>query len=114
MDFFISETGLNPNKQVQQLTEADFQRLLKTLSMTRFPITGAGDYSSSQLTAGGVATEDLDPNTLESKIVPGLFIVGEAIDVFGPCGGYNLHIAFATAYLAGKTLAESNNKFKET
>ncbi len=114
VDFFISETGLNPNKQVQQLTEADFQHLFKTLSMTRFPITGAGDYSNSQLTAGGVATEDLEPNTLESKIVPGLFIVGEAIDVFGPCGGYNLHIAFATAYLAGKTLAESNNKFKET
>ena len=109
VDFFIAEAGLEPDKVLRALTEADFEKLIRTLSMTRFDITGAGDYSNSQLTAGGVSAEELDPNTLESKIVPGLYIIGEAIDLFGPCGGYNLHIAFATGYLAGKTLAELND-----
>lgn len=106
VDFFIKEADLKPQKALRAITEEDFQKLIQTLSMNRFDITGAGDYSNSQLTAGGVATEELNPQTLESKMVPGLFIVGEAIDLFGPCGGYNLHVAFATGYLAGKTLAE--------
>jgi predicted Rossmann fold flavoprotein len=106
VDFFINEADLKPQKALRAMTEEDFQKLIQTLSMNRFDVTGAGDYSNSQLTAGGVATEELNPQTLESKIVLGLFIVGEAIDLFGPCGGYNLHVAFATGYLAGKTLAE--------
>ena len=106
VDFFINEADLKPQKALRAITEEDFQKLIQTLSMNRFDITGAGDYSNSQLTAGGVAAEELNPQTLESKMVPGLFIVGEAIDLFGPCGGYNLHVAFATGYLAGKTLAE--------
>lgn len=106
VDFFINEADLKPQKALRTMTEEDFQKLIQTLSMNRFDVTGAGDYSNSQLTAGGVATEELNPQTLESKIVLGLFIVGEAIDLFGPCGGYNLHVAFATGYLAGKTLAE--------
>lgn len=109
VEFFINQAGLNPQKPLRALTEEDFQKLIQTLSMNSFDITGAGDFSNSQLTAGGVATEELNPNTLESEIVPGLYIVGEAIDLFGPCGGYNLHVAFATGYIAGKTLAELTN-----
>lgn len=108
-DFFIAQSGLTPDKRVHYLTEADFQRLLFVLSMQRFEITGAGDYSNSQVTAGGVASEEIDPDTLESKIVAGLYIIGEAIDVYGPCGGYNLHMALATGNIAGKALAELTN-----
>ena len=108
-DFFINQSGLTPEKRVRNLTEADFQQLLFVLSMQRFEITGAGDYSNSQVTAGGVASEELEPGTLESKIIAGLYIIGEAIDVYGPCGGYNLHIAFATGTIAGRALAEMTN-----
>ena len=109
VDFFLAQAALNPQKLVQELTEHDFQALIQTLSMTRFDITGAGDFSNSQLTAGGIATEELDPYTLQSKRFAGLYVIGEAVDIFGPCGGYNLHIAFASGYLAGKSLAEMNN-----
>lgn len=109
VDFFITQTALAPEKSVHQLTETDFQQLLSVLSMQRFDITGAGDYSNSQITAGGVASEELEPSSLESKIHHGLYIIGEAIDVYGPCGGYNLHMAFASGTIAGKTLAELTN-----
>lgn len=109
VDFFIAQSALSTDKKLRDLNEADFQKLLFTLSMWRFEITGAGDFSNSQLTAGGVATQELDPHTLQSKRLPGLYVIGEAVDIFGPCGGYNLHVAFASGYLAGKSLAEMNN-----
>ena len=64
------------------------------------PVIGDMGFDGAQVTAGGVATEDFDPVTMESKLVPGLFAAGEVLDVDGDCGGFNLQWAWSSGYAA--------------
>ena len=75
------------------------------LSDMRLTVKGLKGWNEAQVTSGGVSLEEIDENTMESKIVPGLFITGETLDYDGPCGGYNLHNAWLTGIKAGKGLA---------
>lgn len=79
-------------------------RLLKACELN-FEVTGAGGFDRSQASAGGVCLAEVDPRTMQSRLIPGLYLVGETLDVVGECGGYNLHFAFGSGYLAGKYLA---------
>lgn len=81
------------------------ERLTTALSDTRLAVKGVRGYEFCQVTAGGVDPAEVDPRTLESRIVSGLYLVGETLDVVGPCGGYNLHYAFASGALAGRASA---------
>jgi predicted Rossmann fold flavoprotein len=76
--------------------------LIKTLPLT---IVGARPMEEGTVTRGGVVTDEIDPKTMGSKVCPGLFFAGEVIDVDGPCGGYNLQIAWSTGALAGRMAA---------
>ena len=67
-------------------------------------ISGYKGYDMAQITAGGVSTKEIIPETLESKWLRGLYIVGELLDVDGTCGGYNLQWAFTSGYIAGKQI----------
>ncbi len=71
-----------------------------------FTVTGTRSWKDAQVTSGGVSLEDIDPVTLESKRVPGLFFAGEILDIDGPCGGYNLTWAFASGRSAGSAAAK--------
>jgi len=75
--------------------------LLKNLTFT---ITGVRPIEEAIITRGGVNTKEINPSTMESKIVNGLFFCGEVIDVDAYTGGFNLQIAFSTAYLAGNNV----------
>ncbi len=75
------------------------------LSDLRLTVRGLKGWNEAQVTAGGVSLDEVDMNTMESKIVPGLFITGEMLDYDGPCGGYNLHNAWLTGIKAGRGLA---------
>ena len=68
----------------------------------RLSVSGVKGFEAAQVTAGGIATEEVSPATMESRIIPGLFITGEILDVDGDCGGHNLYFAFATGLLAGR------------
>ncbi|MDE5955363.1 MAG: NAD(P)/FAD-dependent oxidoreductase, partial [Bacteroidales bacterium] len=72
-----------------------------------FEIAGFGGYERCVVTAGGVSLEDVTAKTLESKVVPGLYFAGEVLDLDADTGGYNLHTAFATGYLAGESAAKA-------
>lgn len=72
----------------------------------RVNITAVNGFEKAQICAGGVRTAEVDPRTMESKLVKGLYLTGELLDVDGICGGYNLHFAWATGTLAGITAAE--------
>jgi predicted Rossmann fold flavoprotein len=78
------------------------QRSALVMNCTEFPLTVAalGDYKIAMATRGGVALEGVNPKTMESKIVPGLFFAGEVLDIDGDTGGYNLQTAFSTGFLA--------------
>jgi hypothetical protein len=71
------------------------------LSAWDLPITGTQPWHRAQVTAGGAVAGEIDPGTLGSKIVPGLFLAGEVIDVDGDCGGYNLQWAWSSGFVAG-------------
>ncbi len=74
-------------------------------SPPRFTITATRGFKEAMVTAGGVALSEVDPKTMQSKIVPGLYLAGEVLDLTGPSGGYNLQLAFSTGHLAGTSAA---------
>lgn len=86
------------------------QRLARALKHWRFEIAGYVGYERSVVTAGGVSTGEISPRTMECRTIPGLYLAGEVLDLDADTGGYNLHIAFCTGFLAGKTAAEALTK----
>lgn len=88
-------------KQRQMLIE----KCIELLKETVVPITDCKSYAQAQVTAGGISTLEIHPDTMESKLVPGLFFAGEIIDVDGMCGGYNLQWAWSSGNVAGKFAA---------
>ena len=90
-----------------RLVIADLERLTGLLQAIRLPVKGARDFEYCQISAGGVPVDEVDPLTLESRRVKGLYLTGETLDVVGPCGGYNLQYAFSSGALAGMAAAKS-------
>ena len=76
--------------------------LLKILTATPLTISGHDGFKMAMITRGGVSLKDIDPNTMKSKVIDGLYFCGEIVDIDGPCGGYNLQWAFSSGYLAGR------------
>lgn len=87
------------------LSAREKQGIADILTDWRFKIRGTRGWSSAQVTAGGVDTAEVDPNTMESKLVQGLFLAGEILDIDGQCGGFNLQWAWSSGYIAGQNAA---------
>ncbi|MBQ8571926.1 MAG: aminoacetone oxidase family FAD-binding enzyme [Ruminococcus sp.] len=96
----IKSARISFDKKVKDLTEREIKTLAKLINNFDFNISGLADFNNAQLTKGGVKGDEINPDTMESKKIKGLYIIGEAIDCNGDCGGYNLHFAFATGYIA--------------
>lgn len=88
-------------KRLHQITGEERKRLLGFLKNLTFNITGTGNYEEAIVTQGGVNLKEINPKTMESRIVKGLYIVGEVLDLDADTGGYNLQLAFSTGYAAG-------------
>ena len=87
------------------LTELNWEQLIAVVEICHafiLPIVGNMGMDGAQVTAGGIVTREFDPNTLQSRIVPGLYACGEVLDVDGDCGGFNLQWAWASGMLAGQ------------
>ena len=98
----FAESGVPADRTVAQLRREERLSLLSALCSWPLPYTGDEGYKKAEVTGGGVALNEIVPQTMESRLRPGLFICGEALDVFGPIGGYNFHWAWATGRLAGR------------
>lgn len=98
-------SGIPPELPVHQVSRRQRQDLAALLTDMKVTIRGVRPLSEAIVTAGGVATKEIDPTTMESKLVGGLFFAGEVIDVDGNTGGYNLQAAFSTGFLAGISAA---------
>jgi predicted Rossmann fold flavoprotein len=101
---FIELARIPPEKPIHQITKEERQRIGKLLKNFSFEIKGARPLDEAIVTAGGVSVKEIIPNTMESKIVKGLFFAGEIIDVDAYTGGFNLTIAFSTGYTAGNSV----------
>lgn len=86
-------------------TYDQYQKIAETVKSFRFPITGSMGWDSAQVTAGGVDCREIDNNTMESKKCRGLYLTGELVDLYGDCGGFNLHFAWSSGIAAGRDCA---------
>ncbi len=93
-------------REAGTLTDAEIREIARRLVDFRLTVTGTRGFSSAQVTAGGVDAGEFSPDTLESHRVPGLYASGEALDVDGPCGGYNLQWAWASGLFAAQNAAK--------
>lgn len=101
----LKNAGLAKGIPLNQVEDSALKGLIDRLMDTRLPVTGVRGFEYCQVSAGGVPVSEVDPQTMESRRVKGLYLTGETLDVVGPCGGYNLHFAFASGALAGKATA---------
>jgi predicted Rossmann fold flavoprotein len=100
-----TQLGVPDGKPAHQVTGAERRRLCDLLKCWRFPVTGRGGYDEAIVTAGGVSTREVDPRSMESRRLAGLYIMGELLDVDGDTGGFNLMAAFSTGWVAGEAAA---------
>ena len=99
----IKISGINPNKKVNEITKIERKNLVKLLKNLEITIKGFRSIDEAIITSGGIKIKEINPKTMESKIIEGLYFAGEIIDVDAYTGGFNLQIAYSTGYTAGKT-----------
>lgn len=97
----IKSAGLSPAALCSEVDSTAFGRLAAVIDRWTFATETRRDFSHAQVTAGGVRLSEIDPFTFESRTLKGLYLIGEALDVDGDCGGYNLQFAFASGMCAG-------------
>ena len=100
----LREAGIAQDTPVGKLSAHDAQRLAQAIGALTLPVTGTQGFAQAQVTAGGIRTSEVDPATMQSRLFDGLYLAGELLDVDGPCGGYNLHFAFASALTAARAI----------
>lgn len=100
----ISLSGINPETIVNQITRSERIRLIELIKGLPLTFKGFRPIEEAIITSGGVSTNEINPSTMESKIIPNLYFAGEIIDVDALTGGYNLQIAYSTGYLAGMNI----------
>lgn len=100
----LRQADIRPEAAAAFLTKNERASLLRAVSAFPFRITGTQGFKSAQVTRGGAALDEIDPKTMESRLFGGLYLAGEVLDVDGPCGGYNLHFAFASGITAAKAI----------
>lgn len=105
VDVFLRSLSLSPTEPAAQLTGTRRKHLLTQLKELRFEVTGHGGWDEAIVTAGGVSLKDIDPRTMASRKIEGLYFAGEVLDLDANTGGYNLQIAFSTGWLAGESAA---------
>lgn len=103
---FIQQVGIAEERVMHQLTRGERQQLIQGLKHFTFTVNKARPLSEAIVTAGGIHVKEVSPQTMESKLVPGLYFTGEILDIDGITGGFNLQAAFSTGYLAGQSCTE--------
>lgn len=98
---FLTRADMDGTKKPSNITVEERRRLIKTLKEFPLSFNSIYDLNAAIVTSGGVSTTEVDPSTMESKIVTGLYFTGEVLDVDALTGGFNLQIALSTGYLAG-------------
>jgi hypothetical protein len=103
-DELLALAGLERDRKAAGLTRDDRRRLLGALKRQRLPVAGTLGFEKAEVTSGGVALDEVDSRTMQSKKTPGLYLAGEILDLDGPIGGYNFQAAWSAGWLAGRSV----------
>ncbi len=106
--FLINKAGLHSDAALDQVSDAQLEKLFALITALPLQVTGVRGFEYCQVSAGGVPVTEVDPATMQSLNIPGLYLVGETLDVVGPCGGYNLQFAFSSGAAAGMAITENS------
>ena len=97
----LERAKIPKNKKAGAWTEEELERLLSVIRDFRTEVVSGGSFEQAQVCSGGVDTSEICPQTMESRLVPGLYFAGEVVDIDGACGGYNLQWAWSSGHVAG-------------
>lgn len=97
-------SGIDPDKKVNLISKEERQKFIELIKNFSMTIKGLRDFNEAIITKGGVEVKEINPSTMESKLVNGLYFVGEVLDLDALTGGFNLQIAWSTAYMAGSSI----------
>ncbi len=104
----IELSGINPDKKVNEITREERRGLVALIKNLPLTVTGTRSFAEAIITQGGVSVKDINPSTMESKKVQGLYFAGEVLDLDAMTGGFNLQIAWSTGHLAGESVSSEN------
>jgi hypothetical protein len=104
-DALAGAAGLAPDVTVNGLDRSSRHGLVETMKGLEVPVDGTTGWDQAEVTAGGLSLREVNPRTMAVNRCPGLFVIGELLDLNGPIGGLSFQAAFATAQLAGEALA---------
>ncbi|MEI6631329.1 MAG: NAD(P)/FAD-dependent oxidoreductase [bacterium] len=107
ISIFIARIGLAADKKVSQITQEERRKMVAMLKSFRLDIKGSRPLEEAMITRGGISLKEINPRTMESRLIKGLYFCGEMIDIDADTGGFNLQAAFSTGYLAGESAALS-------
>ncbi len=106
--YIVDSLDMDKSIAMNMISMGDFEKIIGLLLKSRFNVTGHTGFKNAQVTRGGVSLDEVSPENYEAKKYKDLYIIGEALDIDGDCGGYNLHFAFGCGYRLGKILREKN------
>ena len=104
MSALLELWGSSPEKKIHEISREERLAFVRLLKHFPFTVTGLRGYSEAVVTAGGVAVREINPKTMESKKVKGLYFIGEVLDTDALTGGFNLQIAWSTSYAAASAV----------
>lgn len=99
----VRRAGIPPQTPGESLSKNQIAKAVRQIKAFELNIKSAKGFDTAQITKGGIKTDEVSPQTMESRKVSGLFLCGELLDIHGDCGGYNLHLAFTTGRIAGNS-----------
>jgi hypothetical protein len=103
----ISRSGIDPDKKVNEITKEERHRLVQVTKKLEFTLTALRSFKEAIITQGGISVKEVNPSTMESKHIKGLYFAGELLDLDAVTGGYNLQIAWSTGWCAGTAASEN-------
>lgn len=106
INYIVKRSGIDEDKKVNQITIDERKSLINLIKNLEFKVISRRGFNEAVITDGGINVKEINPKTMESNLIPGLYFAGEIIDVAANTGGYNLQIAFSTAYKAFKSISE--------
>ena len=104
--YIIGVTGISPEKPLNSVTKEDRAKIVDTFKNLKFGVAALGSLNEAVVTSGGISVSEINPKTMESKLVHGLYFAGEVLDVDALTGGFNIQIALSTGFVAGKSAGQ--------